>query len=274
MKPYFILGAGGHKCASTWISELLRRHPSVEMSNPKEIHFFSRHLAKGVAWYLSHFKDPDKTHAEFSSDYIYISGCAHDIKSHLSDHYCVKVVVSVRDPVDRAVSHVRHLYRSMNTGKPITKVDLLKVVEQEPNILNYSLYSKGIKEFVEVFGKENVFVLDYADLESNPFLFSTRLLEHLELPDHDFGSFLNKVESPAFSARSSALENFRNSVFWYVYNNAPIFISLYKNIGMSKVYRFLNAAEPQPIEKDALQWLSERLATDWVSTQQYLNRSL
>jgi len=38
--PSFIC-VGAKKCGTTWLSEALREHPDIFVSNPKEIGFFS-----------------------------------------------------------------------------------------------------------------------------------------------------------------------------------------------------------------------------------------
>ncbi|MEL6971513.1 MAG: hypothetical protein AAFO02_15215, partial [Bacteroidota bacterium] len=70
--PNFV-GVGGHKCGSTWLSECLRDHPEVYMSNPKEIGFFGQNFTKGLAWYLGFYEGVKGQRAigEFTSIYLH-----------------------------------------------------------------------------------------------------------------------------------------------------------------------------------------------------------
>jgi len=52
--PTFI-GIGAQKCASTWLYEILRDHPQVVLSEPKELDFFSYRYHYGQQWYGRHF---------------------------------------------------------------------------------------------------------------------------------------------------------------------------------------------------------------------------
>src|SRR5687767_9665111 len=108
-KPNFV-GVGAQKCATTWLSVCLRRHPEVFMSVPKEIRFFDadENWAKGVDWYLDHFNNSQnyKARGEFSPSYLSHPVSAERIKSVLGT---VKILVSLRNPATRFISHYKHL---------------------------------------------------------------------------------------------------------------------------------------------------------------------
>ncbi|MEJ7689960.1 MAG: hypothetical protein WKF76_05735 [Nocardioidaceae bacterium] len=47
--------AGAQKCGTSSLVTLLRQHPQVSMSRPKELHFFDRHFDRGLDWYREQF---------------------------------------------------------------------------------------------------------------------------------------------------------------------------------------------------------------------------
>ena len=53
--------AGAQKCGTSTLHGLLRDHPQVFMSRPKEVHFFDRHWTRGLDWYSSQFT-PARAH--------------------------------------------------------------------------------------------------------------------------------------------------------------------------------------------------------------------
>jgi len=46
---------GTSKAGSTWIYDVLNRHPDIYMAPGKGLYFFSRHYERGLEWYASHF---------------------------------------------------------------------------------------------------------------------------------------------------------------------------------------------------------------------------
>ena len=54
------VGIGPQRTASTWLNEMLLRHPSIALpTGVKETKFFDDRFHKGFAWYATHFADPD-----------------------------------------------------------------------------------------------------------------------------------------------------------------------------------------------------------------------
>ena len=98
------------KCATTWMAECLRRHPEAFVSTPKEVHFFTRDYYKGFDWYLQHFKEADNSKAvgEYTVSYLCDENAAKRILESLGD---VRILISLRDPVDRFWSAYRHYLR-------------------------------------------------------------------------------------------------------------------------------------------------------------------
>lgn len=105
--------AGAQKCGTSTLHRLLRSHPQVSMSVPKEVHFFDRHWDRGLDWYSARFTPmPEHAHAgESTPIYLYSSTARERMMQTLPD---AKVVVALRDPVKRAYSHYWHSKRLDN----------------------------------------------------------------------------------------------------------------------------------------------------------------
>ena len=56
-RPTFLI-IGAQKAGTTSLHAYLARHPDVLTATKKEVEYFSRHYAKGEAWYLAHFPLP------------------------------------------------------------------------------------------------------------------------------------------------------------------------------------------------------------------------
>ena len=258
----FILGIGGHKCASTWLSELLRSHPMVEMSNPKEIHFFTKRFEKGKRWYFNHFKNADLIPAEFSSDYLYSKKCVDRTYAALPDQ--TKIIASIRNPKDRAISHIRHLARSDLSIKQKIDLESLKAILCKYNEIKvYSKYFEGLSRYIEKFGKNNIHIIFFHDLEANAEQTSIKLLNFLEIPLFNIKKNIKTNESPAFNPRYVYFEKARDKIFYWAYNNMPILITYFKKTGLSSFYRKINSKKQIEFSDESIAYLENLFKEDW-----------
>ena len=105
MKPtFFILGAA--KAGTTSLYHYINQHPDVYMSEPKEAWFFDgKDYKKGVEWYWNrYFKgwSGQKAVGEASPYYLFLPYVPERIHKNIPD---AKLIVILRNPVDRAYSH-------------------------------------------------------------------------------------------------------------------------------------------------------------------------
>jgi hypothetical protein len=117
MLPSFLI-CGGQRCGSTSLYRALSQHPAVlKAVLHKGVHYFDVRYDRGPRWYRAHF--PLSRHAdriktelgvaaqtfESSPYYMYHPHAVARIAADLPD---VKLVVLVRDPVERAYSQHAH----------------------------------------------------------------------------------------------------------------------------------------------------------------------
>ena len=50
------LHVGPGKSGSTWLHEVLIRHPEVYLTKAKDLYFFSRYYDRGLPWYEAQFR--------------------------------------------------------------------------------------------------------------------------------------------------------------------------------------------------------------------------
>ena len=95
------------RCGTTSLNGYLREHPDVAVSTPKEVHFFDVNFDEGLDWYRERFPGSEGAQAvgEATPDYIYHPDAVRRIAGTLPD---VKLIVLLRNPVDRAYSHYWH----------------------------------------------------------------------------------------------------------------------------------------------------------------------
>ena len=158
------IGIGAQRCGTSWIYGCLYEHPEI-CAPMKEIHFFSRpRYEKGLPWYESHFKkcSPDQKIGEFSTSYLYTEGTAKKIQDAYPD---TKLIAVIRNPIDRAVSQYWNAVKAGEVQKSVTVDDYLK---QEKSALEQGFYARQLKEYFDVFEKNQILVLVYDDAKTDP----------------------------------------------------------------------------------------------------------
>jgi hypothetical protein len=112
--PDFVI-IGAQKCGTTFLYDLLSQHPQVEPAIKKEVHYFDRHFGKGVDWYRSHFPSPTwkegqrSIAGEATPYYLFHPHAARRMAEIVPR---ARLIVLLRDPVDRAYSSYHHQVRA------------------------------------------------------------------------------------------------------------------------------------------------------------------
>ena len=104
------LGLGTQKGGTTTLQRLLEQHPQVYLPPRKELHYFSLHYGEGEAWYRQQFAEArtDQRCGEITPYYLFHPMAPQRIKALLPE---AKLIVLLRDPVERALSQVAHSMR-------------------------------------------------------------------------------------------------------------------------------------------------------------------
>jgi hypothetical protein len=166
MKRDWFIGIGVQKCASTWIYDILLDHPQVGVGKRKEIDFFSYNYGLGYQWFESHFpiEDPRRrVWGEISPSYFVgldIPRRVHDFAPR------AKILVSLRDPVERAISNHRHEVRLGNFCGPDLSFEA--GLKNNPFYLEQSRYGTHLHRWLERFAPSDVLIVFQEDIVANP----------------------------------------------------------------------------------------------------------
>jgi len=173
-----VLFVGPPRTGTTWIWEYLRARGDIVLpEGVKETWFFSSMFHKGVDWYASHFKHREDCFAVIEVDPTLFSHPEAPRRVHKVLGSDVMIVVTVRDPVERSWSHYLHARRYGWTKKPLEQA-----IEEIPDIIEASRYSKHISHWVSAFGEEQVAILSYEILRLDPLKFVKQICLAMEIP--------------------------------------------------------------------------------------------
>jgi len=200
--PNFLI-IGTAKAGTTSIYEYLMQSPEVFPAKIKEPSFFSYQVLntpqkgnkdyikenitlKSIDNYRDAYKGSDsyKIIGDFSVENLYYSKEVIPlIKRHLGDK--VKILIVLRNPVNRAISAYKHLRRDLRETLSIDKafeIEKDRIKNDYAMIWHYKkvgLYHDNIKDYMDNF--ENVKVLFYEDLRRNSTEFMKEVFSFLEI---------------------------------------------------------------------------------------------
>lgn len=194
MKPNFIV-VGAQRCGTTSLFRVLSDHPEVlRPTMSKGIGYFDLNYDKGSRWYLSHFplralakvrRGAGVQTFESSGYYSFHPLAAERIAHDLPD---VRIVLMVRDPVERAYSAFKHeSQRGYEDASSFEEALLLEDerltgeiqrICEDPSYESFhhrhhayvsrGRYADQLDRFIEVLGRDRVYVVDADRFFSDP----------------------------------------------------------------------------------------------------------
>lgn len=174
--PHFIV-IGAVKSATTWIQKQLQHHGHVFMPDP-EPHFFSRDFDKGAEFYRQFFaqRPLDATViGEKSADYLSHPHAADRIAAMLPN---ARLVLQLRDPVARAYSDYKMLYRRGEVKGPPEEY-LFSPGSPQPRFLLDGLYGQHLERWLARFPREGILTYLCEDIATDPRATVARVSAHI-----------------------------------------------------------------------------------------------
>lgn len=197
LPDWLIIGA--MKSGTSTLYGLLARHPRVAPAVEKEVHFFDVHYDRGPDWYRSCFppRDGALSRGEASPYYLFHPHCPRRVASVVPE---VRLVVLLRNPVERAYSHYQHMVRDGLETLPFQaalELEADRVVPEHHRLLreplalstahrNHSyltrgLYAEQLEGWLEHFPREQLLVLQAESFFADPLAGYARVLRFLDL---------------------------------------------------------------------------------------------
>jgi len=205
-----MLYIGPDKAGSTWLHEVLIRHPQIYLTPAKDLYFFDRYYDRGVDWYAQQFSDATDDHAivgEICQDYLFHDRAADRIAATLGP---VSLMVTLRDPADRAFSSYLYMRKQ---GQPTGT--FRQALSDRPELLEHGRYATGLRRFLEHVDPSYVHVAVFDDLVEDPQGFIDATLQWLDVAPFELDAALLAARLPASAARSALLaRSVRRAADW------------------------------------------------------------
>ena len=216
-KPNF-LGIGAPKCGTTWLSEVLRKHPEIFVAHGKELVYFvsEKQFRKGEKWYLDHFSKVTTEPAVGEFSVSYLGGGAATAERIHEFSPDMKLIAVFRDPVHRAWSHYRWLQQ-------LGKCDLTfsEALKTDKHIVNDSMYFKNLSCYFDRFNRDNILIIRFEDIKNDPLSVQQNVYDFLGVDGNFDSGITKKVIGKTIKPRSRFLENARIKVHTFLRKRAP-----------------------------------------------------
>ncbi len=174
-QPDFVI-VGAAKAATTWLQHCLQQHPDIFMADP-ELHFFSRCYDQGLDWYAEFFNEagPDQLIGEKSNSYLDEDMAMSRLHAFAPD---AKIIVQLRNPIERAYSDYCMLYRR---GEVDGRIEYFLGPKSplHARLLAGGCYANHISRVLEFYKREQVLVTLYDDIKDNADSLLANVADHL-----------------------------------------------------------------------------------------------
>ena len=262
---FFIVGAP--KAGSTSLYHYLDEHPQIEMSSQKEPDYFTdKSIQKQGMYYGKNRIDTlEKYHSLFiekegviygegSVSYLFYKHVAEDIKKYNSK---AKIIIMLRNPIDRAYSHYLMDYRLGLVNDSFE--DIINKTSKHKNAhmfyqqyIEVSEYAEQVKRYLNVFDTDNILLIDYENFKNSVSETVDAVYDFLDVST-EFCANVNKKHN-AFSMPKNKIIRFIYS--WVLLRN------------------FLNLIFPKSLAKKirVLFFKNDKKPRLSVSTRQQLNK--
>jgi hypothetical protein len=261
--PTFVIG-GTMRAGTTSLTRWLRRHPDVLMASDKELHYFDSGWEHGetIDDYRRQFVrwSGERAVGEATPNYLFHREAMARLASVLPD---VRIVLSLRNPIDRAYSQYW-----ARRSRQVEKREFDEVVRTEPDVIvgddGYVVargqYHEQIQRMLEHIPREQVLVVLFEDVEGEPEATYSEVCRFIGVDDG--------VVPAEVGQAANAYRHFRSQRVRRVAQKLP-------KPAANLVGRFNSRVESYPpMDASTRSWLVERYRPHNAALGEWLDRDL
>ena len=281
--PDFII-VGAQKSATTTIYKNLKNHSNIFMPNIKEVNFFAYNKNdSAIKQYLKYnmgdnfkiiineekyfelFNSMDfgnKIIGESSVNYLYrYNNTIEKIKRYYGEDYRkIKIIISLRNPIDRAFSSWLMSIRDGVELKSFDKIIKNSRIDNKSlnnletlDYLGYGMYYDSVSAYMKNF--DNVHVLLYDDINKNFLNEINNILTFLDLEKIDKNQMLNMRYNISGIPRSKIIHSIINNDFYLK--------KFFKNILPLKIVKIIKSLINKNYKKPKIEIMTKKHLIDF-----------
>ncbi len=229
----FLIGV--QKAGTTSLDNWLSQHPEIySYQSLKDIHLFGLYKVKKeilqrleqeqVSYYSG-----EKIVLQSAVNYIFYPSMLRDIKRDAPQS---KIIIVLRNPIDRAVSSYYYFKKMFREKRPIEEALIYTpgknfIFTKENNDFTYiehGFYHLQLSECYRYFDKENILILDFAEMKKQPAEMMQKVFSFLKIeitfqPDFSSKNITGKVRNKWFQKQLVKNSGFKKWVMKYLVNS-------------------------------------------------------
>ncbi|MBN1661653.1 MAG: sulfotransferase domain-containing protein [Anaerolineae bacterium] len=243
MPDFVIIGA--QRCGTTSLYNYLVASCNVLPAFRKEVHFFDKRFARGLLWYQAYFPPRRTTQStseprgkfavgEATPYYLFHPHAAQRVRNTIPE---VKLIVLLRNPIDRALSHYHYeVQRGIETLSFPDAIDreeqrLAGEVEKildDPHYVSFAhqhfsylargIYVEQLRRWTALFPRQRILILKSEELFRHPAHTTKQVAEFLGLAYHET-AIAKKYNEASYPGMDPALRR-RLSAYFTSHNQA------------------------------------------------------
>lgn len=265
------LAVGPQRTGTTWLDRMLRAHPALCLpKNVKETRFFDQHRGKGKAWYAWHFR-----HCQTGQQCGEVAPTCLDVPEALrrirANHPGCKIIVSLRDPAERAFSLYLHHRR-----KGRVRGTFREAVARIPRIVEAGHYARHVPGWIRAFGRDHVHFVLLEDIKARPERTLERLYTFLGVSPAEASSAVAEekvnvatmTRFPRLARAAAALATKLRA------RRLHRLVEWGKRLGLKRVFASGSEAKIPELSPDERQELTATYACDIAYVEEVLGRDL
>lgn len=164
MKKVNLFHIGPQKSGTTWLYRALKDHYQVSSSESDSIHYIDIFYHRGESWYHRHFKSwSERAILDPTFSYIRDKDAPKKIYEYNPK---AKIMLTARNPVERAFSHYWHEKRKDRFNFYFEEI--LSNYDLFANWVEPGLYASHYKNYLRYFPERQIKILFFDDLEKSP----------------------------------------------------------------------------------------------------------
>jgi hypothetical protein len=197
---------GAQKCATSWLYYCLKDHQELHLpAKKREVEYLGGELykARGADWYFSLFAGAGDHQriGDVSVEYLFDARSPAVVHRYTSN---VKLIMSLRDPIDRAISAYFWYVRRGDIPNSSVEDVLSMAVEgsynrQDPQVIQYckdiiarGFYDVQMKRYLQYFSVDQMLVVLYDEIKMCPFEVMRKIYKFIGVNPDIMPASLNK----------------------------------------------------------------------------------
>lgn len=174
MKPVDLFHIGPQKAATTWVYRCLQEHPQIACPPRDVIHYYDIFYARGPDWYARFFAGARDDQKLFDPTYTYLR-CPWAPERIARDQPRARIVVCLRDPVERAFSHYWHEKKKRVIRYEFA--DVLRNYDLFASWVEPGFYARHLARYLDHFPRQQILCQRFERLAPDPGGFLNELLD-------------------------------------------------------------------------------------------------